>query len=261
MPGRWMALETVRIDFMGVSFPASSRVRYLYCGASDPVSEDDFAKPRHNDQKCIVWSVVTYTRGRMRSASVSRLPAGSLTSAEVLMGRGLSRPAIGRLVLSGALVPEPGARGVYRIDGRELSMNHDLMVAALYAPSGVFCLLTALRWHGLRGPCPDVWLCVPARSRFPDLKQLPIAKVRPQIERADWEVETRVVEEVPMRFTSPAQTVADCFQHRTRVGLDIAIAALQTALSSRAATIEDIWRCAKAGRVHGVMLPYMESIG
>lgn len=197
----------------------------------------------------------------MRASSVSKLPTGSLTSAEVLMKRGFSRPAIDRLVQSGALVPEQGARGVYRIDGRELSLSHDLLVAALYAPSAVFCLLTALTWHGLRGTCSDIWLCVPASSRFPDLKQLPIARVRPEIERADWEVETRVVEEVPMRFTSPAQTVADCFQHRTRVGLDIAIAALQTALGSRAATSEDIWRCAKASRVHGVMLPYVESIG
>jgi hypothetical protein len=85
--------------------------------------------------------------------------------------------------------------------------------------------------------------------------------VRPQIERADWEVETTEVEEVPMRFTSPAQTVVDCFQHRTRVGLDVAVEALQTALGRRAATIEDIWDCARASRVLGVMLPYMESIG
>jgi len=85
--------------------------------------------------------------------------------------------------------------------------------------------------------------------------------VRPQIERADWEVETRVVEEVPLRFTSPAQTVVDCFQHRTRVGLDTAIEALQAALGRRAATIDDIWDCARASRVLGVMLPYMESIG
>lgn len=197
----------------------------------------------------------------MRAPSVSKLPTGSLTSATVLIDRGFSRQAVDRLVQSGTLIREPGARGVYRVDGRELSVNHDLLVAALYAPTGVFCLLTALRWHGLRGPCPDIWLCVPARSRFPDLKQLPIASVRPQIERADWEVETTEVEEVPMRFTSPAQTVVDCFQHRTRVGLDVAVEALQTALGRRAATIEDIWDCARASRVLGVMLPYMESIG
>jgi hypothetical protein len=67
-------------------------------------------------------------------------------------------------------------------------------------------------------------------------------------------------EEVSMRFTSPAQTVADCFQYRTRVGLDVAVAALQDVLRAGAATMEDIWRCAKVIGVHKEMLPYVESI-
>jgi hypothetical protein len=177
------------------------------------------------------------------------------------MHRGLSRSKIGRLVQDDVLIPEPRARGVYRIAKRELSPHHDLLVVALYAPSAVFCLLTALRWHGLRAPCADIWLCVPASSRFPDLEHLPLERVRPRVLPDGWETVDVVYEEVPMRFTSPAQTVADCFQHRTRVGLDVAVAALQALVRKGATTMEDIWRCAEVSGVGAEMLPYMESIG
>lgn len=192
--------------------------------------------------------------------SKSQLPAGSVTSAQALTGRGLHRSAIGRLVHGKVLIREPRARGVYRIANRGLSLHHDLLVVALYAPNAVFCLLTALRWHGLRGPCPDIWLCVPAPSRFPDLGHLPLEGVRPRALPTGWETVEVTLEEVAMQFTSPAQTVADCFQYRTRIGLDVAVAALQALVRTGTTTMEDIWRCAKVSGVEAEMLPYMESI-
>ena len=196
----------------------------------------------------------------MANTSKSQLPAGSLTSARALRNRGLHRSTISRLVQGDVLIPEPGARGVYRIDERELSLHHDLLVVALYAPKAVFCLLSALRWHGLRAPCADIWMCVPASSRFPDLGHLPLEGVRPRGLPASWETAEVVFEEVPMQFTSPAQTVADCFQYRTRVGLDVAVAALQALVRAGTTTMEDIWRCAKVSGVDAEMLPHMESI-
>lgn len=196
----------------------------------------------------------------MRFASASRLPSGSVTSSQELRGRGIGSSTIDRYVHAGALIPEPGARGVYRLAGRELSLHHDLLVVALYAPSTVFCLLTALAWHELRGPCADIWLSVPAASRTPALPQLPLTFIRPRAALENWETHKEVVEEVPVQFTSAARTVADCFRYRTRVGLDVAVAALQAARRNGAATMEDIWRCAKASGVERVMLPYMESV-
>jgi hypothetical protein len=196
----------------------------------------------------------------MRETFRALLPVGSVTSASVLRGKGLSPSTIGRLVQAHVLLPEPRVRGVYRIAGRELSLHHDLLVVALCAPKAVFCLLSALRWHGFRAPCADIWLCLPSRSRLPDLKHLPLESVRPRVTPVGWETVMVNYEEVPMRFTSPAQTVADCFQYKTRVGLDVAVGALQDVLRAGAATMEDIWRCAKVIGVHKEMLPYVESI-
>jgi hypothetical protein len=57
--------------------------------------------------------------------------------------------------------------------------------------------------------------------------------------------------------------VADCFKHRNKIGLDVALEALKEkdARSSSKASVDDIWRFVKVCRVANVMRPYMESVG
>jgi hypothetical protein len=54
--------------------------------------------------------------------------------------------------------------------------------------------------------------------------------------------------------------VADCFKHRNKIGLDVALEALKDARTRSKASAEDIWRFAKVCRVANVMRPYMESL-
>jgi hypothetical protein len=58
-----------------------------------------------------------------------------------------------------------------------------------------------------------------------------------------------------------AKTVADCFKHRNKIGLDVAIEALKDALAQRKATADELWRFAKICRVANVMRPYLEALG
>ena len=58
-----------------------------------------------------------------------------------------------------------------------------------------------------------------------------------------------------------AKTVADCFKHRNKIGLDVALEALKDARARNKAQADDIWRYAKVCRVANVMRPYLESIG
>ena len=58
-----------------------------------------------------------------------------------------------------------------------------------------------------------------------------------------------------------AKTVVDCFKHRNKIGLDVALEALKDARSRNKASSDDIWRYAKVCRVANVMRPYLESIG
>jgi predicted transcriptional regulator of viral defense system len=66
---------------------------------------------------------------------------------------------------------------------------------------------------------------------------------------------------VRLRVYSVAKTVADCFKHRNKIGLDVALEALKDARARNKASVDDIWRFAKICRVANVMRPYLESVG
>jgi hypothetical protein len=57
-----------------------------------------------------------------------------------------------------------------------------------------------------------------------------------------------------------AKTVADCFKSRNKIGLDVALEALDDAWSQGKVQMEDLWRYAVIDRVANVMRPYLESI-
>jgi len=66
--------------------------------------------------------------------------------------------------------------------------------------------------------------------------------------------------ESPIRITTPARTVADCFKYRNKIGLDIALAALRTGWRKKKFTIDDLWDAAETCRVARAMRPYLEPI-
>ena len=66
---------------------------------------------------------------------------------------------------------------------------------------------------------------------------------------------------VTLRVTCVAKTVADCFKHRNKIGLDVALEALKDARTRNQASVDDLWRYAKICRVANVIRPYLESIG
>ena len=57
-----------------------------------------------------------------------------------------------------------------------------------------------------------------------------------------------------------AKTIADCFKHRNKIGLDVAIEALRDARARKKASANDLWYYAKVCRVTNVMRPYLEVI-
>lgn len=73
-------------------------------------------------------------------------------------------------------------------------------------------------------------------------------------------VETHRRDQVELRVYSVAKTVADCFKHRNKIGLDVALEALRDARRQKKASADDLWRYAKICRVANVMRPYLEVI-
>jgi predicted transcriptional regulator of viral defense system len=64
-----------------------------------------------------------------------------------------------------------------------------------------------------------------------------------------------------VRVFCVAKTVADCFKFRNKLGLDVALEALNEAWTARRVTMDELWRYAQICRVANVMRPYMEALG
>jgi hypothetical protein len=61
------------------------------------------------------------------------------------------------------------------------------------------------------------------------------------------------VDGVPLRIYGPEKTVADCFKHRNKIGLEVALEALKTYRRRKSFNVDKLLRCARACRVEKVM--------
>jgi len=151
------------------------------------------------------------------------------------------------------------ARGVYqRVDAKPVD---PIAVLSVTHPDAVVCLLSALAMHGLTTQVPrQTWIAIPSKAAAPRVVSLPLQIVRMNDENLHVGVQDITVDGVPVRVTSPARTVADCFKFRRRVGLDVAIEALRTAWDERVVTMDELWSAAQSVRMSNVMRPYLESV-
>ena len=101
---------------------------------------------------------------------------------------------------------------------------------ATKVPQAVFCLLTALQFHGLTTQLPrQVWIAMPRGSHTPRIDYPPIKMVQFSGDAYTAGHRGTRVRQVKLRVYGAAKTVADCFKHRNKIGLDVALEALKDA--------------------------------
>ena len=183
----------------------------------------------------------------------------SLIRPRDLTERGLPTVALTRLVRQGRL--QRVGRGLYALPDRPVSEHNALAEVARKHPQAIVCLLSALRFHDLTTQSPfEVWLAIPNKARAPKMDYPPLRIVRFSGEALNVGVEDHVIDGVPVRVTSVARTVADCFKFRNKIGLDVALEALQEAWRAKRVSMDELWRYATLCRVTNVIRPYMESL-
>ena len=199
-------------------------------------------------------------RNKQHERRLSRtrgLPRGLARSRD-LEASGTSRPAIRRMVGAGQL--RQVARGLYAPADFEATEHHSLAAAAALVPEGVVCLLSALQFHGVGTQAPfEVWIAIGTKARKPTVTDPPLRIVRFSDRALRDGVETRTFEGVPVRVTTAARTVADCFKYRNKIGLDVALEALREYRRGRR-SMDDLARAARVVRVANVMRPYLEAV-
>jgi predicted transcriptional regulator of viral defense system len=173
--------------------------------------------------------------------------------------RGLPTVALTRMVRDGLL--QRVGRGLYATPDRPVSQFGALAELALKHPGVVICLLSALRLHNLTTQSPfELWAAIPNKARAPKSDYPPLRVVRfcgPALTEG---IEEQIVDGVPIRVTNIARTVVDCFKFRNKIGLDVALEALQEAWRAKRVTMDELWHHATLCRVANVMRPYLESL-
>lgn len=172
---------------------------------------------------------------------------------------GAPRVVVTRLTAAGLLAKV--GRGLYRLPDAQISELESLGTIAAKVPQAVFCLLTALQFHELTTQLPrQIWIAMPRGSHPPRIPYPPVKMV--QFTGDAYSAGTEEVKRDGVRFRvyGVAKTVADCFKHRNKIGLDVALEALKEVRGKRKASADDLWRDAKICRVANVMRPYLEAI-
>jgi predicted transcriptional regulator of viral defense system len=182
-----------------------------------------------------------------------------------LAALGVPRSYLSRLCSQGVL--ERVERGLYVHVDAPATENRTLVEVARKVPRATACLLTALQLHDLTTELPTaVWLLIDRHARAPKLRSTRVEVIRASGLARTHGIETRTLEGVDVRVTSPAKTVADCFRYRRHVGLEVALSALRAFLGARDKrrgagwSIDDLVTAAKADRIYGVLRPYLEAL-
>jgi predicted transcriptional regulator of viral defense system len=192
-----------------------------------------------------------------------------------LAAAGIPRTYLRRLCDRGLL--EQVDRGLYHLTDAPVTELHSLVEVSRRVPHATICLLSALQMYELTTEVPHaVWILIERHARTPKVGYPTLEVVRASGLALEQGVDEREVEGVPMRVTSPAKTVADCFRYRRRVGLDVAIAALRDYLArahrgppagerrtggaTTVYSVNALLAAARADRVLALMRPYVEAL-
>ena len=187
------------------------------------------------------------------------LQAHGIVRLAELRGVGVTAATVSRMERDGEVIRL--ARGLYQISDAPLETDHSLAEAAKRLPKGIVCLVSALTFHGLTDQLPKkVWLAIGKKDWAPRSDGMPIRVARFTESLLAESVETHMIESVPVKVFGVAKTIADCFRHRSKVGLSVAIEGLQEALRQRKATPAEIAHQAEHGGVATVIRPYLEAL-
>ena len=172
---------------------------------------------------------------------------------------GVDRSTLARLCQSGQLTRLEW--GLYGLPAAAVREHIDLEIVAKRVPQAVFCLLTALRLHGLGTQQPRrVWICLPRGAHTPTLQFPPLQVIHAEPALHRLQRGTIRSGQIRLKVYGLEKTLVDCFRHRRRLGLEPVLEALKDAINQRRLNIDELWRQAQAQRMQRVITPYLEAL-
>lgn len=167
---------------------------------------------------------------------------------------GLTKYDLTQLMQNGII--ERIARGVYipeDFDSTEPEGQYLLATVQCGTPSAI-CLLSALDHYHVTDQIPrQVWMMVPQSKRIQSGTVKLIRARNPK-----WDV--GIDKTNPYWITTLPRTLVECLLYKHRIGSDVAISALKTAVKEKKTTLSDVLKMAGDLGVQHRIVPYIETL-
>jgi predicted transcriptional regulator of viral defense system len=153
------------------------------------------------------------------------------------------------------------SRGLYRLAEMPPLGNPDLATVALRIPKGVICLISALDFHDLTTQIPHyIYLALLRGREAPRMEYPPLRLFWFSPQPFAEGIETHQMDSAPVRVYSAEKSLADCFKYRNKIGLDVALEAIQLYFDRKPVKVDELMHYAAVCRVRKVMQPYIEAL-
>lgn len=187
---------------------------------------------------------------------------GYLKSADLLKHR-IHTSQIKKLVVDGKI--DRIKRGLYRLPPDELIQDErftfEYFDAAVAVPKGIFCLSTALYYHGLTTTNPSVFeMAILPTQRNAKLFDVAIRFYRFQKPYFKFEVEEIHTDLLPIKIYGKEKSVCDVIRMRHLVGEDIAMEGLNSYIRQSEKDINKLLETAAFCKIRHIVEPAVKAM-
>lgn len=164
-------------------------------------------------------------------------------------------------VLRDSGIIEQLQRGLFCLPGLPGHAQPDLVTVTKKVPFGVICLVSALFFHRLTTQIPHfIYVAVKQGYKPPKINYPPVKFFWFSESTYSDGIESHDLEGVSVSCYSKEKTLVDCFRHRNKIGIDVAIEALKKYWQQGQPKLDLIMHYAKNSRVEKIIKPYLEVI-
>ena len=151
--------------------------------------------------------------------------------------------------------------GLYALKDLSHIDSPDFATIAKLMPEGVICLISALSYYNLTVQIPHfIYVAIKQNSKFPKINYPPVKIFKFSEKTYSPGIEIHKISGIKIKIYSREKTIIDCFKHRSKVGIEVAIEGLKNYWFSKKTDINLLLKFAKISRVEKIITPYLESI-
>ena len=131
---------------------------------------------------------------------------------------------------------------------------------SILVPKSVVCLLSALSFYNLTTQVPrKVFIALPRSVKASRIEYPPTEVIHLSKESDLTGIEEHTLDGVPVRIYDKEKTVVDCFKFRNKIGMEVAIEALQDYLALSEKNLSKLASYSKINRVKNIITPYIDA--